>query len=135
MLKKFSIVIGVVLIVAAVGWKLAIAPQSDQRFPDGWEWELITLGKTSYPDETGQYVPGTTLADDPINLTTRTVTAKASETAGQVVLDDHFVVRDPVTNAVGWEFTANAVVDAKTGLRSDKDDYYFIPRHVDKTKT
>src|SRR5689334_11684675 len=122
-MNKFTALVGVVLIAAAGIWAFGLKQQFNQRFPDGWRWEMSTLGLTSYPDPAvGTFPEGTTLRDDPINLTTRTVTAESDGApAGLVRIDDHFVVTDPVTNAIGWEYTSSALVDPVTGQYHDGD--------------
>jgi hypothetical protein len=135
MRKPFIIVLGLILIIVAAGWKLGISPQADVRFPDGWKWEVNTIGLTSYAGENGQFAPGTTLKDDPINITTRSVTAEADgQPTGQVLISDSYVVRNAVTNAIDWEFAITALVDQKTG-RHPNGDYYFPPRQVSRDQS
>src|SRR5687768_323230 len=116
-MQKVLIGVGIVLLAAAGVWKLGLSPRWEQRFPNGWIWEVNTLGLTSYADSaTGQFPDGTTLADDPVNLTLRTVSAdSASVLAGQVTISDHFVTHDPMTNEVTWEYTTTAVIDQQSG--------------------
>lgn len=139
-MKNILLIVGVLCLVGAGVWRFAIAPQYEQRFPDGWEWVVNSIGQTSFADETtGQFPEGTTLADDPINLTIRTVTADASAAPdGQALISDHYETRNATTNAVDWEFTTTATVDQQTGKHVGDDlegDYYFLPRHVDKNTT
>jgi hypothetical protein len=120
--------------------KLGFGQSAAARFPDGWTWEVNSIGVTGYADEdTGQFEEGTTLEDDPINLSERTVTASIEGAdAGQVIITDHFVVRNAVTDSVEWEFTATATVDSDTGKHTEgpnAGDYYFLPRNVDKNQT
>jgi len=134
------LIIGMFLIVAAGIWKFGISQRWSNRYADGWSWEVNTLGLTGYPDEaTGQFAEGTTLADDPINLTIRTVTADASAApVGQVLISDHYETRDTVTNEVTWDYTSTATVDAATGRNVGGDgagDYYFFPHNVEKNAT
>lgn len=127
------------LAVAAL-WFFVIVPQTETRFPDGWTWTVNTLGRTGYPDDTGNYADGTTLADDPVNISERAVQAESDgQPAGQVLMNDHYTTRNAVTNAVDWEFETNLNVDSKTGqIVSDDDrngDYFLFPRNVSKTAT
>lgn len=137
-MKRAVVLVGILFLLAAGIWQFGLRPQFNQRFPDGWKWEVNTLGQTSYADEeTGTFPENTTLADDPINLTFRTVTAEADGmTAGLVQITDHYEVRDPITNTVQWEFSTTAVVDAATGAYVDGEgegDYYFLPKNPQKT--
>src|SRR5215213_7566732 len=101
-MNKIAAIAGLIFIAAAAIWTFGLRQQFNQRFPNGWRWEVNTLGLTSYPDsESGAFPEGTTLQDDPINLTSRVVTAEsAGAPPGLVQIDDHFVVTNPVTNAV-----------------------------------
>lgn len=134
MLTRFTFALGILLIAAAVVWKVVIAPQNDARFPDGWSWEMNTIGYTSYADENGEFPEGTSLEDDPINLTTRTVSASKTN-AEQVTITDRYEVRDASTNAVEWEFETTGLVNSKSGQWVESGDYYFLPRSVDRSKT
>jgi hypothetical protein len=138
--KYLFIAVGIILVIAAIVLKFGLSQSAAARFPNGWSWEINSIGVTGYADEeTGKFEEGTTLEDDPINLSVRTVTASASDApAGQVVITDQFVSRNAVTNAIDWEFTANATVDSVTGQYVDgpnEGDYYFLPRNVDKNAT
>jgi hypothetical protein len=124
----------------AGAWKFGFSPRWEQRFPDGWKWEVNTLGLTSYADaDSGQFPAGTTLADDPVNLTLRTVSAAtANLPAPQVTISDHYETLDPMTNAVTWEYTTTSIIDQRTGQHVDGDaagDYYFLPRNLDRSQT
>jgi hypothetical protein len=138
-MKRIALVIGVLVLLAAAVWKFGFSQNWANRYHDQWTWEVETIGQTGYPDETGSYPEGTTLEDDPINLTLRKVTADASEAPNdQVLISDHFESRDTVTNELTWEFTSTALVDAATGRHVGDDfagDYYFFPRNVDKSTT
>jgi hypothetical protein len=135
-MKRVLLVLGVLLVAAAGVWKFGLSQQWTNRFSDQWFWEVHTIGLTGYPDEaTGQFAEGTTLADDPINVTIRTVTADANGAAGQMVINDHFETRDTATNEVTWDYTSTAVVDAETGRHIEGEavsSYYFFPRGVDR---
>ena len=136
-MKNILIIVGIILIVAAgVVWFMG-GQQSDQRFPAGYEWEVNSLGQTSFADEeTGVFPEDTTLADDPVNITVRSVSASAGEEDGQVVLTDHYQQLNATTNEVEWEFTIDSVVDSTTGQLVDGEnagDYYFIPQNAEKT--
>jgi hypothetical protein len=138
-MKRFLLLVGVLLVIAAGVWKFGFSRTWTNRYHDQWVWEVETIGQSGYPDETGNYAEGTTLKDDPINLTLREVTAETNEAAAdQVLISDHFESRDTITNEVTWDFTSTAVVDAATGRHVGDDfagDYYFFPRRVDKTST
>ncbi len=139
-MKKYLAIAGIVLMLAAAVVRFGIGESMfSQRFPDGWTWNVNSIGLTGYPDETGQFAEGTTLADDPLNISIRTVTAEADGApVGQVNITDHYETRDPLTNAVTWEFTSTATVDAATGRYLDGEfqgDYYFLPQNVAKSTT
>ncbi|MDQ7024368.1 MAG: porin PorA family protein [Anaerolineae bacterium] len=130
--------VGIILIIAAVAWRFALGTQLDQRFEDGWSWQMNTLGLNSLADEdTGAFPEGTTLADDPDTLNTRTISATANDVPeGQVNITDYYEVHNASTNALDWDFTINATVDAATGQYlegSYEGDYYLIPRNAEQT--
>ena len=135
--KQIIAIVGVVLIVAGIAWRVVLGTEVDQRFTDGWSWEMNTLGKNSFADEaTGEFPAGTTLEDDPDTLNTRTISATSSGAPeGHVVVTDYYVVHNAATNAIDWEFTTTATVDAETGRYTDgpyEGDYYLIPRNPEK---
>lgn len=136
-MQKLLILLGILLVLAAGVWKFILADGFNQRFPDGWTWEINTLGTISYADEaSGQFPEGSTPTDDPITLTERKITASSQGMPeGSVKLRDDFVTRDPATNTVVWEYTYETVVDAKTGKYVDEayaDDYFLFPTNVEK---
>lgn len=133
-------VLGLLLIIAGGAWKFGIAPQNDARFPDGWVWEVDSLGLTVWADETtGEFPAGVAMEDDPINVSERIVTAEMTEqTDNKINLVDSYETRDPATNVVTWDFTSTTVVDPQTGKILEGDtagDYYFLPHQVDKNET
>jgi hypothetical protein len=135
-MKRLLLILGVLLIVAAGAWKFGFSQPWTNRYSDQWSWQVKTIGQSGYPDETGKYPEGTTLKDDPINLTTRDVTADAADSAaGTVLISDHYESRDTVTNELTWEYISTATVDARDGRYAEGElsgDYYFFPRNVDK---
>jgi hypothetical protein len=140
MMKRTQIltIVGVILLIVGAGWRFALGTSSNQRFPDGWSWELNTIGRGSFADEaTGEFVEDTTLADDPITNQVRIVTATSEGAAdGQVAITDHFTVHNATTNAIDWEYSTNAIVNSQTGQYVEGDfsgNYYFIPRNAEKT--
>ncbi len=139
-MRRAFIVVGIVLIVAAGLWKVAVAPRFDVRFPDGWSWTLTTVGTNLYPDASGQF-PATKqfMTDDDVSISDRTITVNHQNApAGLVNVDDHYVAKDPNTGAVSWDFVYHASVDPTTGQYVDdkyKGNYYFFPRYVQKDVT
>lgn len=137
-MKRLAGLLGIILIIGAGLWKLFLSPTYEQRFPLGWSWEFNAIGLSSYADETtGQFPEGTMLADDPINITVRYVTSSASDKAGEVVINDRYENRDPVTNAMEWELEVTSTVDSKTGKHTAGEhigDYYFLPNQLDKNQ-
>lgn len=137
-MKKLLIPLGLILIIAGAVWKFGFSENMfNQRFPDAWAWEVNSIGLAGYPDaETGQFTEGTTLADEPISISIRNVVANADGLPqGQVLLSDHYELRDTVTSTLIWELTTTATVDSATGKIVDGEyagDYYFLPRNVDK---
>lgn len=132
-MKRVILVLGLVLLVFAGAWYFGLRNNFNQRFPDGWEWNVHTLGQTSFADaSTGTFPEGTSIEDDPINNTERLVSAENIGN-GLVQISDHYETRDPVTDAVTWEFTYEATVDAKTGQYPDGEfagEYYLLPQNL-----
>jgi Porin PorA len=138
MKKQVIAIVGVILLIAGIGWRFVLGTQLNQRFPDGWKWEMNTLGKNSFADATtGQFPAGTTLADDPDSLNTRTISATTENApAGHVIITDYYAVHNATTNALDWDFSTNATVDATTGKYTEgpyQGEYYLIPHHPEKT--
>ena len=130
------LILGIVLILAAGIWHLGLSERWEKRLPDGWVWEMNTLGTNRYPEENGEYPPDREFpADDDINLTERTImVTDTSAPAGSVEISDHSFVRDAITSAVIWDYTATAVVDPHDARHTEyPDDYFIFPRNVEKT--
>src|SRR5262245_10389145 len=84
--------LGIVTLIAAGFWFFVIRNNFNQRFPAGWSWTVNSIGYSSFAEETGNWPENTTLTDDPINLTERTVTATTQDApAGAVKLVDHYL--------------------------------------------
>jgi hypothetical protein len=135
-MKRVGMILGLVLLLFAGLWYFVLRNNFNLRFPDGWEWTVNTLGQSSFADETsGQFPEDSSLSSDPINNTERVVQAE-SIAGGLVKISDRYEQRDPVTEAVTWEFTYEATVNAATGQYPDGEfagDYYFLPRNVEQS--
>jgi hypothetical protein len=94
-----KLALGLVLIIGALVWKFAMTPRFDSRYPPNWTYRLNSLGLSSYPDETGKFLDGTTLKDTPINLTVRDISISKTNPDGTIVLSDHYKTLDPATKA------------------------------------
>jgi hypothetical protein len=138
-MKQALVIVGIAIIAAAIGWKVAIAPRYEVRFPDTWKWTLTTFGTNLYADEQGKFPDSKKFpADDDVSVSDRTITVSRGSAPDQVSLDDHYLAKDPNTGAVTWDFTYHAKVDPITGQYADatyKGDYYFFPRNVQKGET
>jgi hypothetical protein len=138
-MTKLLVGVGVVLIVVAGLWKVAVAPRFDVRFPDGWSWNMATFGTNLYADEkTGQFDDKKKFPeDDDVTVSDRVVTVSHEGVpAGSVRLDDHYLSKDPNSGTVTWDFTYHAMVDPVTGAYTAneyKDNYFLFPRNVQKT--
>lgn len=135
-MRKLFVAIGALLIIAAAIWKIGIAPSMEKRFPTGWQYDVDAVGVTGYADEQGNFPEGTTLKDDPINISKRNITVAEVNADGSVLLKDRYQTLDPATNALTWEFIFEATVDPVTGKHVDPqyaNDYFFFPRDAQKT--
>ncbi|MFZ4815606.1 MAG: porin PorA family protein [Phototrophicaceae bacterium] len=136
-MKRLQLTLGIVVIVIAVAWPFTVSPRFAGRFPEGWSWEVNTLGHLGTADPaTGEFAPGTTLADEPIHLNVRLVSADTTDTApGQIKLTDLNELRNSVTNVVEWESNTDYFVDATTGRVTDGEftgTLFLFPRNVQK---
>jgi hypothetical protein len=135
--RKVIVLVGAILIIAAGVWQFGLRDQFNRRFPDGWRWQVDTIGQTSRADESGAFPEGTTLRDDPINVTERRVSAVADPARPNVVnISDFYEVRNPATNSIDWQFTYEAQVNSFTGRHINPEfanDYYFFPTNTQKT--
>lgn len=138
-MKKTFAIVGVLLLVGAGVWYFMITPQYEQRFPDGWQYETDSLSRGSDPDPElpGGWPEGHSVKDDPITLANRVISASAANAPdGVVEITDHYVVRDPISNAIIWDNEVTLLVDSFTGQIVADDNslvYFFFPRNVQKT--
>ncbi|MCI0713221.1 MAG: DUF3068 domain-containing protein [Chloroflexi bacterium] len=134
-MRRIMIGSGILLIAFTGIWTVALSTRFTQRFTDDWKWEANILGVTSYADEeTGEFAE-TPLEDDPVNISVRTI--EVTEFNGDSSeFTDHYRTLDPATNAVLWEFTYTASVNAETAEHTDtayEGDYFLFPSNVEKT--
>jgi Porin PorA len=135
-MRKLFVAIGALLIAAAIVWKVGIAPTQEKRFPADWQYKVDAVGLTGYADEQGNFPEGTTLKDDPINISKRSIAIAQVNADGSVLLKDHYQVFDPATNALSWDYVVEATVDPVTGKHVNPEyanDYFFFPRDAQKT--
>jgi hypothetical protein len=131
-MKRVSMILGILLLIFAGLWYFVLRNNFNQRFPNGWEWTVNTLGQTSFADEaTGAFPEDTSLANDPPTKTERVVTAETGAD-GLARISDNYKQSDPLTGAITWEFTYDATVNATTGQYADSEDYYFLPQNLGK---
>lgn len=136
-MKRIALILGLAMLIFAAAWQFYLKNNFNQRFPDGWNWTVNTIGHSSFADESGSYPPDTTTADDPINVTEREVYI-VDTLAKEVRLSDTYLTRDPATNVVTWELEYDATVDRMTGLYLEGElagNYYFLPQNLDKNQT
>jgi hypothetical protein len=135
-MKRAFLILGMLFLTFAAVWQFALRNNFNQRFPDGWHWEVSSLGHSSFALESGEYPEGTGTADDPINLTERSVIAQAVAN-NQVHITDHYLTLDPGSNAVTWEVNYEATVDQLSGQYLEGElagNYYFLPQNLDKNQ-
>lgn len=135
-MKRVILVLGLVLVLFSAAWYFVLRHNFNLRFPDGWTWAFDSIGYGSYTDENGTFPEGTTVADDPLSISARTVRASSEGApAGFVKISDHFETFDPITNEITWSLDFDAIVDPVTGKHAEGDlagDYYFLPQNVDR---
>lgn len=127
---RSRLALGLALIALGVLWTYIASPYWKQRFPDGWGPEFNFIGISTVPDlETGQFPP-----TDSTGLYQR-VFKVIARSADAVTLQDHYIIRDPASGEITYDYTYEAEVDPLTGAHLDpqyQGDYYLFPRGVEK---
>lgn len=134
-MKRSLLIIGVVLIMAAGGWKLIISPRWEQRFSPDWQWKRDTVGATITPgsgiDESMFDAP---IENDPPTNSTLVKSILADTISGdQAELQTFYSDVDPLTGEVLFSYTETATVNMVTGKMVGEgiSDYlYLYPRNV-----
>lgn len=138
-MKRIALVVGVILLVFSGVWYFVLRNNFNQRFPSGWSWTFDSIGYNSYADDSGAFPEDTSVANDPLSISARTVTASSEGApSGLVKISDHFETLDPITNEVTWSLDLEAFVDPVTGQYVEGDlagNYYFLPQNIDKNAT
>src|SRR5258706_11177679 len=135
-MKKSLLVTGIILVIAAGLWKVAVAPRFDVRLPDGWAWSASTLGTNIGADKaTGQFPASKKFPDDdPITAGERAFTiTHENAPAGNVIINDHLIAKDPNTGTIRYESTKPIPADPNTGLNTAadfRDSYSVFPRNL-----
>ena len=121
----------VILFAVAALWHFGIRAQWQQRFPAGWSQEFNFIGISTLPENATRNFPPV----DSTGLYQRTFHI-IERTAQSVTLQDHYIIRDPLTDAFTYGYTFQAEVDPRTGQHLHEryqGDYYIFPREVQQT--
>lgn len=130
MKKKFLIVSGVFLIIASFLLYFGFRRWS-LRIPPGWKWEANFIGIQMFPDEKGvmpvKFEPS-------VYIRTMTISDDGRRPA-EVILKDQYMIKDPMTNEIQWEYIVERPNDPRTGMHRTAEyhgDYNLFPRDVEK---
>jgi Porin PorA len=131
--KSVCIAFGIILLGLAALWQFGLSAHWTQRIQLGWSWDASFIGVGTIPDPTTGSFP----AKDPISTTERRIAViSVDQAAGAVMLEDQYIVKDPLTGQVTWEYVYRAPVDPQTGAHLDaqyRGDFFVFPREVEKT--
>jgi hypothetical protein len=113
-----------------VFWQFGLSARWIQRIPPGWSWQANFVGINTLPDPTTGQFPG----KDATAVYERTIRA-LQESAGEMSVEDTYLVRDLNTGQKTYEYIYRAAVDPRTGayLQSAyRGEYLVFPRQVEK---
>jgi hypothetical protein len=131
--KRLWIVLASIFLGLAALWQFGLNGRWTQRIQPGWTWKSSFIGIATAPDLT----TGTFPEQDPTSTTERRITVLSGDQAADaLVLEDHYVVKDPLTGQTTWDYMFRAPVDPRTGAHLDvpyRGDYFVFPREVEKT--
>lgn len=131
MKRKIVFAGGLFLILASLLWHTSLSSRWTERIPRGWEWEANFIGIQSVPDEKG-VMPAKGIP----SIYLRRLTIKdESKRPDMVILKDQYVMKDPTTNKVMWEYATEGPVDPRTGMHTEpehRSDYNIFPRNTGK---
>lgn len=122
---------GLALITLSVLWHFGVSPYWDERFPEGWGQEFNFIGISTAPDlSTDQFPP----LDD--TAVYQRVFAIIDRQPHALMMEDHYVIRDELTDAITYDYILRAEIDPRTAQHLNPEyqgDYYLFPRQVQKT--
>lgn len=111
-MRRLSVVLagaGSAFLVAGAAW-LALAPRRVDRLREGWDASIRFIGMMAMPDSaTGAFPPRDVAAIYDRVLRVDDVTGR------EATLYNAYVVRDPLTQAVTFEYVTHDRVDRRTG--------------------
>ena len=132
MRKRVFLVAGLALLCAAGVWHFGLSHRWAQRLTPGWRWESNVIGTMTFADAATGRLP----EKDTVGVFERALYVKSdAERPRSVLLEDSFVIRDPNTGQVTWEYNFRAPVDPATGAYTQPEyagDIYVFPRGVEK---
>ncbi len=132
MKDRAFIALGIILLGLAALWPFGLSARWTQRIQPGWSWNSSFIGVATFPDPT----TGTFPAKDAMSTTERRIAVvSVDQAAGAVMLEDRYIVKDPLTGQTTWEYVYRAPVDPQNGAHLDekyRGDYFVFPREVEK---
>ena len=102
---------GVVLLLGAPLWLAAAAPRWAQRIPPGWALSVQFIGTAATPDPATGAFP----ERDAVSVYQRDWDIHSDAAAGTVTLRSSYLVRDPATRSVTYDYVTLDEVDRRTG--------------------
>lgn len=136
MKKRLFIFSGLLLISFSALWYFVIEPRLNPRLPEGWHWEAEFIGELTLPDEKTSRFPEESVPSVYIR-TARIVDPPAATEIkpGQLLIEDSFIIVNPVNGEYLWEYIYRALVDSETGMHLTPEytgDIYVFPRNTEK---
>ncbi len=135
-MRKFLLVIGLLLLVAAGVWKFSLSKNWTPRITPGWSWTANSLLEQAYPDAVTHKLPDA--GQNRTNLYDRKIEIVSADNtpAGAVMLKDTLVTKNPSTGKESYRTDFTAPVDPETGVFVQgefKGQNFVFPRNVQKT--
>lgn len=121
---------GALVSAVAALWLLLAGPPP--RIPPGWAWRAEFVGTFTPPDARTGALP----EEDVLGIYERAVTVASEKGRPRsIVLEDDFIIRDPISGETTWRYTLHPKVDPRTGRHLEPggtEDRIVFPRDVER---
>ncbi|MEN9933936.1 MAG: hypothetical protein RLZZ387_515 [Chloroflexota bacterium] len=130
--RKWLIVIGLLMLCAAVLWHATVSARLSPRITPDWSWSARFIGVSTYPEPATQRLP----ERDVTGVYERLIRAVPSTfTPASVDLVESYTIRAALTGSVLYQHRYSATVDPHTGQHLDQryqGEYFVFPREVQR---
>lgn len=128
--RKIYFILAIIATIMIPIWLFVILPQILWRIPPDWYKEVTCIGYTNNPDpKTNQWTTEETMVYEHERKIIRRDGSKG-------VIEDRYIIYDPLTGKVTWEYAPRFNVDLRTGVILDgkgaRGSYFSFPLHTAK---